>query len=117
VSKAFVRCSSAPTVFRTQTESRKRAVDITRDLLTIWNVCELDKWAKERRSTGECEKVNALQVATEPGTTSNSLPTDALAECFEEEAQRAKRVADSAEKNAAFVRSLKPGRNGKHHPT
>lgn len=43
-SSVFVKRSDTPQTFKTENEKRKRPVDITRDLLTMWQIPELNEF-------------------------------------------------------------------------
>jgi len=48
-SSVFVRKSDNPVSMRTENEQRKCPVDVTRDLLTMWRIPELERWLLDQR--------------------------------------------------------------------
>lgn len=109
-SSVFVRKSDSPLSLVTIKESRKKPVDISDDLIGIWNLPELNDWLRSRGDPNLREKVNALEVPTEPAS-GVSFPMNRLASFEEAEAQKLRDAAGRAEKNAAFARAHA---NGKH---
>lgn len=112
----FVRKSDNELSLKTEKESRKRPVDVTGDLIGIWNMPELNDWLRSRGATVAREKVSAVEVPTEPGE-GVPLKTERLAGYFDAEAERAAEIERTARKNAEFVRNTKsPSTNGTRKP-
>lgn len=65
-SSVYVRKSDTQILFRTDTESRKRAVDITHDLLSMWQLPDLNAWLKcQGRANAGQEVANASEETIE----------------------------------------------------
>lgn len=54
----FVRKSESPVSFRTDNEQRKRPIDITNSLLTMWKLPTFEAWLCDRRRE---QRVNAVE--------------------------------------------------------
>jgi len=48
-SSVFVRRNEGGAVFKTDNSARRRPVDVTRDLLCMWRIAELDRWLLDNR--------------------------------------------------------------------
>jgi len=76
----FVRKSDNPLSFKTANQNRKAPIDITRDLLQMWRMPQLEEWldksAKQQRREQEAAAHNArMRLSVPPPTTD----TEALA--------------------------------------
>lgn len=112
-SSVFVRKSDNRLSLVTEKESRKRPVDVTGDLISMWNLPELNDWLRKKGAFGLREKVSAMEVPTE---SSGMVPLDVnrLAEHCEEETRKLDEAAERSRNNTAFLRQASQNGNGKH---
>lgn len=113
VSSVFVRKSDSPLSLQTEKECRKRPVDVTSDLIGIWNVPELNDWLRRKGDSVLREKVSAAEVETE-SRGNVSFPHDRLKEHLEASARKLDDAAVSARNSAEWVEKQKQvSKNGK----
>jgi len=110
----FVKRSESQPVLRTEKESRKRPVDITRDLLVIWAMEDYNLWLRNQRGPRSAEKVSATEIEVESSGTV-PLANNRLVAAFDTEAEKSAERAEQAKKNRDFVREVAARSvNGKH---
>lgn len=119
-SSVFVRKSDNGVSMRTDNEQRRRPVNITRDLLSMWKIPTLEAWLlEERRAVGASPvEIEAAEENLSEATTEN--PKDVKA-TFLLGASWAGGLTDDEQKqlsqrrNEAFARGTKkPPKNGRH---
>lgn len=114
ISSVFVKKSERPVAFLTQQEQRKKARDITGDLVSMWQMPELEQWLFEQRS--KPAPVETREVEEKPGAMTGKAAElygtlakepDAKGAAYDKVRERLKNNADK----------LKPSTNGHHKPS
>lgn len=120
-SGVFVRKSDIPLSLKTENEQRKRPVDITRDLIAMWRIPELERWLLDQRrgvSAATLKGVNDGDDArgsdlADASASDSSVPLlgDSWMGALSPDAQAEIR----RRRNEQFLASQKkPPKNGKH---
>lgn len=110
-------CLNQDPLFRSTHPLRRGPVDITRSLLRMWKMPELDMWYGLTHGSSD----SALSPESEPRQ-SNGRPfgpmTKAAAEKYSEGIGQGGEGADHKQKNERFARGARsPSANGNHKPT
>jgi len=118
-SSVFVRRCDTAAMFKTDNAARRRPVDVTRDLLTMWRIPELDRWVLEKRRGNSVTKQTEVEnvsdtgrlneVGTEPPAHDNRLLGDSFMGALDPETQ--KEIV--RRRNEAFVSQNGNGRHKK----
>jgi len=66
-SSVFVRRNEGGAVFKTDNSARRRPVDVTRDLLCMWRIAELDRWLLDNRRGTSVPAQTQVENASDTG--------------------------------------------------
>jgi len=118
-SSVFVRRSDNPVTFKTENEARKRPVDVTRDLLCMWRIAELDRWLLDnRRGTSvpaqtEVENVSNNGRLSTVGEGTSDSPVSLLGDTWMGALDPKAQAEIRQRRNEAFVSQNGNGRHKK----
>lgn len=66
-SSVFVRKCDTGVIFKTDNAARRRPVDVTRDLLTMWRIPELDRWVCEKSRGNSTTNLTEVENVSDTG--------------------------------------------------
>jgi hypothetical protein len=113
----FVRRADTQVTFKSEKQTRMSPIDITNDLLMMWNMPEYNEWLRGQRVTALTQHVKQ----TEEPKRSDGKPFDpfhrnAAVRYSTPDVHAVGELADDAVK-AAVARTSKPSKNGHHKPS
>lgn len=115
VSSIFVRSALPKLVMRTDNEYRKRAVDITDDLLSMWKLPELNEWLRRGAAPTSEKKVssNEVELRQSNGEEFGPMYRNAAARYGGSNESDSAGIGDAS--NRIFNRAKDAEKNGKHN--